>query len=87
MVELNENIGKPKELWKSLNSLGLPSKKASSSTICLEKDGTLSFDSKTNAKIFTDFYSNLASDLLTKLPFPQINSGKKQLKNITRTST
>ena len=40
------------------------------------------FDSKTNAKIFRDFYSNLASDLLKT---PQINLGKKQLKNITRT--
>ena len=27
--KLNENIGKPKELWKSLKSLGLPSKQAS----------------------------------------------------------
>ena len=26
--ELNENIGKPKELWKSLKSLGQPSEKA-----------------------------------------------------------
>ena len=26
--KLNENIGKPKELWKSLNSLGLSSKKS-----------------------------------------------------------
>ena len=50
--KLNENIGKPKKLWKSLKSLGLPSKIASPSTICLEKDGTLSFDSKTNANIF-----------------------------------
>ena len=30
--KLNENIGKPKELWKSLKSLGLPSKKSSCST-------------------------------------------------------
>ena len=35
--KLNENIGKPKELWKSLKSLGLPSKKASLSTIVLKK--------------------------------------------------
>ena len=62
--KLNENIGKPKELWKSLKSLGLPSKQASPSTICLEKGGSLSFDSKTNAEIFKDFYSNLASDVL-----------------------
>ena len=51
----NENIGKPKELWKSLKSLGLPSRKSSSSTICLEKDGILSFDPKANAEIFKHF--------------------------------
>ena len=28
--KLNQNIGKPKELWKSLKSLGLPSKRKSS---------------------------------------------------------
>ena len=66
--KLNQNIGKPKELWKSLKSLGLPSKQQSSSTICLEKDGILSFDHKANA-----VYSNLASDLVKKLPNPRIN--------------
>ena len=35
--KLNDNIGKPKELWKSLKSLGMPSKESSSETICLEK--------------------------------------------------
>ena len=84
--KLNENIGKPKELWKSLKSLGLPSKQASPSTICLEKRGSSSFDSKTNAEIFKDFYSNLASDLLKKPPSPSNKLGKKQLKNITKTS-
>ena len=44
--KLNDNIGKPKELWKSLKSLGLPSKANSAATICLEKDGILSFDPK-----------------------------------------
>ena len=34
--KLNQNIGKPKELWKSLKFLGLPSKQKSLSTICLE---------------------------------------------------
>ena len=36
--KLNDNIGKAKELWKSLKSLRLPSKESSSATICLEKD-------------------------------------------------
>ena len=80
--KLNENIGKPKELWKSLKSLGLPSK----TSICLEKDGTLSFDSKTNAEVFKDFYSNLAGDLLKKLPSPTnkfgIEAVKKYYKNM-----
>ena len=68
--KLNDNIGKPKELWKSLKSLRLPSKKSSSATICLEKDGILSFDPKTNAEIFKDFYSSLANNLVKKLPTP-----------------
>ena len=68
--KLNDNIGKPKELWKSLKSLGLPSKANSAATICLEKDGILSFDPKTNAEIFKDFYSNLANNLVKKLPTP-----------------
>ena len=68
--KLNDNIGKPKEFWKSLKSLGLPSKESSSATICLEKDGILSFDPKTNAEIFKDFYSNLANNLVKKLPTP-----------------
>ena len=84
--KLNENIGKPKELWKSLKSLGLPCKKATRSSICLENNGTLSFDSKTNAEIFKDFYSNLAGDLLKKLPSPTnkfgIEAVKKYYKNM-----
>ena len=84
--KLNENIGKPKELWKSLKSLGLPSKKNAPSSICLENNGTLSFDSKTNAEIFKDFYSNLAGDLLKKLPSPTnkfgIEAVKKYYKNM-----
>ena len=74
--KLNDNIGKPKELWKSLKSPGLPSKESSSATICLEKDGILSFDPKTNAEIFKDFHSNLANNLVKKLPTPPNKYGK-----------
>ena len=73
-------MGKPKELWKSLKSLGLSSKKSSSLTICLENEGTLSFDPKANAEIFKDFYSNLANDLLKKLPNPPNKYGKDTVK-------
>ena len=58
-----ENTGNLKKLWKTLNSLGMPSKKGSESSVCLEKDGNISFDPGTNAGIFKDFYSNLAGQI------------------------
>ena len=73
--KLKENIGKPKELWKALKSLDLPSKKRSISNICLKKDGKISFDDKTNANTFKEFYCNLASDLVAKLPSPSNRFG------------
>ena len=73
--KLKENIGKPKELWKALKSLGLPSKKRSISNICLKKDDKISFDDKTNANTFKEFYCNLASDLVAKLPSPSNRFG------------
>ena len=36
-----ENTGNSKKLWKTLNSLGMPSKKGSESSVCLEKDGNI----------------------------------------------
>ena len=65
---MEENIGKPKELWKTLKSLGLPSKKAPTSKICLKTNDTINFDDSTNASIFKNFYSNLAENLVSKLP-------------------
>ena len=67
-MKLNENIGKPNELWKPLNSLGLPSKNKSGSKICLNKNGKLNFEPKVNTNIFKNFFSNLEDDLLKKLP-------------------
>ena len=85
--KLKQNIGKPKELWKALKSLGLPSKKGSVSNICLKKNDKISFDDKTNANTFKDFYSNLASDLVDKLPPPSnrfgMTSVRKYYQNIS----
>ena len=64
---MEENIGKPKELWKTLKTLGLPSKKAPTTKICLKTNDTISFDDSTNASIFKKFYSNLAENLVSKL--------------------
>ena len=78
--KLNQNTGKPKELWKSLKSSGLPSKQKPSSSLCQEKDGNLSFDPKANTEIFKDFYSNLADNLVKKLPSPPNKFGIETVK-------
>ena len=54
-----------------MNSLGLPFKNKSGSKICLNENGELNFESKVNANIFKNFFSNLADDLLKKLPNPK----------------
>ena len=65
---------------ETLKSLGLPSKKGSISNICLEKNNKISFDDKTNANNFKEFYSNLANDLVKKLPPPSNKFGATQVR-------
>ena len=64
----SENIGKPKELWESLKSLGMPQKTLISNFLAIESNNTLLFDETTIAKMFKDFFSNLAESLFIKLP-------------------
>ena len=78
---MKENIGNPKELWKALKSLGLPSKKGTISNICLKKDDKICFDDKTNANTFKEFFCNLASDLVAKLPPPSKRFGLDTVRN------
>jgi len=74
--KLNENIGKPKELWKCLKTLGLSKNKSSLSNICLKSnDNVTNFDDKKNANIFKNFYASLADELLQNLPSPSSNFG------------
>ena len=77
--KIRDNIGKPKELWKTINSLGLNSKQ-SNSKICLKENGNLSFDPKVNAGIFKDFFSKLAGNLLNNLPNPTNKFGLNSVK-------
>ena len=46
--ELGKNRNKPKELWKTLKSLGLNSDKARQSKISLKKDGAIQFKTLEN---------------------------------------
>ena len=66
--KLRENVGKPKELWKALKSLGLPSKITPVSQVSLKDEEKISFVEKINNNSFKNFYSNLALNLVNKLP-------------------
>ena len=66
--ELGKNRNKPKELLKTLKSLGLSSDKARQSKISLNKDGAIQFEALENANTFKRFYSELAGGLKEKLP-------------------
>ena len=68
-------------MWKTLKSLGLPSKKGTVSNIFLKEDDKISFDDKTNANTFKEFFCNLASDLVAKLPPPPKRFGLDTVRN------
>ena len=67
--KLNECIGKPKKLWKPLQSLGLPKKIFSCEVSALKVNKTVQHDTNLVLGGFKD-YSNLAGKLLKKLPKP-----------------
>ena len=68
--KLSETIGKPKELWESLKSLGMPKRTVISNFNAIEENDTLTYDTRSISKIFKNFFSNLAKSLLIKLPNP-----------------
>ena len=76
--KLKEDIGKPKDLWKTLKGSNI-------SNICLKKDDKINFDEKTNANTFKEFYCNLAGDLLNKLPPPSNKFGITSVRNFYQT--
>ena len=61
-------IGKPKDLWKANNSLGLPNKSGGCVVGALAENQIVEHDTKSILKTFKIFYSNLARTLLVKLP-------------------
>ena len=60
--KLKENTTNPKKLWKTLKQLGLPEKRLP----CITVD--LKFDPFTISELFKNLCSNLANDLVHKLP-------------------
>ena len=68
--KLIENIGKSKELWKSLKSPGLKFKRFISNINYLENDKFANFDVEDINKYFSAYFSNLDENLVSKHPNP-----------------
>ena len=69
--KLQENSKSSKEIWKTLKSLRLNSKKAGQSKLCLKEDDVVQFEQQQQQKkanIFKTFYSELTGNLAKKLP-------------------
>ena len=54
---INDSIGKPKELWKAVKSLGLPSKTSVCETTALKVNNAMSFETKPTLDVFKNYYS------------------------------
>ena len=82
---IQENSKNSKELWKTLKSLGLNSKKTGQSKICLQEDGVIQFEPKKNANIFKKFFSELAGNLVKKKnPEPPLKFKQKEQRCSTK---
>ena len=65
--KLKEITANPKKLKKTLKQLGQPEKRLPCTDVCLKVED-LKFDPFTISELFKKFYSNLANDLVHKLP-------------------
>ena len=74
-----ENTKNSKKLWKTLKQLGLPDKRSPSTNIWLEAKNGLTFDQYTISKVFKKLFSNLANDLVQKLPAAAKKFGNKSV--------
>ena len=63
-TKLTENIGKPKELWKTLEALGLPKKVSIATINALKGDKIVKYDPKSISRVFQTFFTNMAKILL-----------------------
>ena len=68
--KLSETIVKPKQLWESRKSLGMPNKAIICNFNVIKQDNTLTNDTRSISKIFKNLFSNLAESLLIELPKP-----------------
>ena len=61
-------MNKPKELWKTLKFVTLPSKAVTTSNIYLKEKNEIVFNATKNCFIFKNYFSSLAQNLVSNLP-------------------
>ena len=66
-MEITKKVMSSKQKWTPSN-------------ICIGEKDKVSFDNKENSETFNNFYENLASDLVDKLPLPTDKFGKEKIK-------
>ena len=66
-TNLKQKINKPKELWKTLKSMGLPFKGVTASNICLKDKNEIVFRTTEICSIFKNSFSSLAHNLVSML--------------------
>ena len=68
MKKLIQSIGKSKDLWKALRSLGLPNKISSCEVSALKIYNTVEHYTKSILEGFGNYYPSLAEKLANMLP-------------------
>ncbi|XP_071959528.1 uncharacterized protein [Antedon mediterranea] len=66
--KIDENKDNPKKLWKTLKQLGYEKKCKTNTKIVLDENGKQTFCPKGVASRFNEFFTNVASTLVKKLP-------------------
>ena len=65
--KLKQCIGKPRNFWKAIKSLGLPNKSGRCIVGALVENQKVKHDTMSILKTFKTFYSNTAENLLARL--------------------
>ena len=79
--KLSENIAKPKQLWQTVKSLGLPNKKNSLSNIYFKKKMVYHSTHCQQRKLLKNIAPHYRKKLVLKLPKPPNNFGIQSVSN------
>ena len=66
--QIEENKKDSRKLWQNLKNLGLKNKKGGDQEIVINIDGKLCHDKKAIANEFNNYFTNVAANLVNKLP-------------------